>query len=76
MQISVEGTRNGVSLTSAQLGDELEKAYTGLQNVTMRRKEFPDPYLQEKGTLAEKAVNAILEHMCEQVTNLLFPREG
>ena len=75
MQISVEGRRNGVALTESQIGDELEKAYTGLQNVTMRRKEFPDAYLQEKGTLAEKAANSIFEHMCEQITELLFPRE-
>ena len=76
MQISVEGTRNGVTLTQSQIGDELEKAYTGLQNVTMRRKEFPDAYLQEKGTLAEKAADAILERMCEEIVELLFPREG
>lgn len=75
MQISVEGTQNGVELTQAQLGDALEKAYTGLQNLTQRRKEFPDSYLQEKGSVAEKAVDAVLSHMRQEITELLFPGE-
>lgn len=75
MQISVEGSRNGVRLTQAQLGDALEKAYTGLQNLTLKRKEFPDFYLREKGFAAEKAVDVVLGHMCQEITELLFPME-